>query len=192
MTEGRAGRLVRFAIVFGACVVAWTAVPIATTVIPLDLTQLTGSARAIARGEVVDVRTEWAPGRRRVQTRVTIAVSEYYKGQLGAQVSLVVPGGQMGRYRSVLVGAPRFEPGQSVVVFLGWRDPALPYIVGFSQGLFRVVREAATGRDVVTPRPLVATGTDPERVERGDPTRRALGVDEFKQLVRSLVRVPGR
>jgi hypothetical protein len=154
--------------------------------VPLDLAELTVSARAIAQGEVIDVRVEWAPGRRGVQTRVTIAVAEYYKGQLGSRVALVVPGGRVGRFRSILVGAPRFEIGQSVVVFLAWHDPSRPYLVGFSQGVFRIVR-SATGGQVVTPRPLMATGTLPLLVKRGDPDHPMLEVGEFRSLVRGLV-----
>jgi hypothetical protein len=153
----------------------------------MDVGELTAAARAIARGAVVDVRSEWAPGRRGVQTRVTIEVSEYLKGVLDSRITLVVPGGRMGRYRSVTLGAPRFASGQSVIVFLTWRDPSAPYLVGFSQGVFRVVRDPATSRDMVTPRPLVARGGIAEAVTRGDPDRRLPEVGEFMALIRTLV-----
>jgi hypothetical protein len=180
----------RLLLALAVSLAAWTLTARATTIVPLDLAELSVRARAIARGEVVDIRSEWAPGRRGVQTRVTIAVAEYLKGQLGSHVTLVVPGGRIGRYRSILVGAPRFESGQSVVVFLIWSDPSQPYLVGFSQGVFRVVR-AASGAEVVTPPPLVA-GSAPQVVKRGDPDRPALGIAEFRSLVRSLVSEPAR
>ena len=49
-----------------------------------------------------------------------------------------MPGGRLGRYRSLVVGAPTFEAGQRVVVFLGATPPSLPYVLGMSQGVFRV------------------------------------------------------
>jgi hypothetical protein len=121
-----------------------------------------------------------------VQTRVTIAVSEFFKGRVSSPVTLVVPGGRMGRYQSIVVGAPRFERGQSVVVFLGWEESASPYLVGFSQGLFRVVRDGAGRREIVTPRPLVAMSRDVEAIRRGDPERPMLALSEFRNLVREL------
>ena len=164
----------------------------ATTMVGLDLVQLSANADAIAHGRVVDVRSEWAPGRRRVQTRVSIVVSEYYKGQLGSEVTLIVPGGRMGRYRSVFVGAPHFEVGERVVVFLGQGQREVPYLIGFSQGLFRVVSDSATGQEVVTPRPLMATGTAPERVRRGDRARTSMSLTEFRSVVRRLASRPVR
>jgi hypothetical protein len=59
--------------------------------------------------------------------------------------------------------------------------------VGFSQGVFRVVHDTAGRRDLVTPRPLLATGGSPEPVKRGDPDRPLLELIEFRTLVRDLV-----
>src|SRR5512141_1162522 len=114
-----------------AAAVAAAVVPArATVLVPADLAELSRSATAIVRGTVTTVRTEWADGRRRVETIVTLSVDQTLKGGFGRTVSFKVPGGDMGRYRSVMIGAPTFREGEEVVLFLGGQAPALPYLLG--------------------------------------------------------------
>ena len=80
-----------------------------------------------------------------------------------------MPGGQVGRYRRLMVGAPVFVEGEEVVLFLKGRR-RVPFPFGLSQGVYRVVR-AASGQSLVTP-PTVAEA--PGRVVRGDPSRRPM------------------
>jgi len=174
---------------------AATAPALATVLVPADFNELAREALTIVHGRVVDVRSQWTDGRRRVETVVTLQVHSALKGQTGATVSVLVPGGEMGRYRSVMIGAPRFREGEEVVLFLGGRAPALPHLLGMGQGVYRVIREPGTGRAVVTPPALVAAA--PGRVVRGDAGRRAIGIDEFSQQVKQALgaardRQPGR
>ena len=96
----------------------------------------------------------------------------WLKGDLGATVRFRVPGGRLGRYRSLVVGAPKFEAGQQVVVFLGATPPSLPYVLGLSQGVFRVAQGAAGA--VVTPPAVMPVSDGTRRVTRGDLSRRPL------------------
>ena len=164
----------------------FTAVPNATVLLPADLAELVAGARAIVHGQITDVRTQWIDGCRRIDSFVTIEVTSYFKGDLGRTVTFRVPGGQLGAYRSVLVGAPILTPGDEVVLFLGAREPSVPYVLGLSQGVFRVVIERQSGRRVVTPPALFARSDGIERVVRGDPTRRPVPLGEFGRLVREM------
>jgi hypothetical protein len=110
----------------------------ATVVVAADLAELTNDARTIVRGRVVALDARWTDDRRRVETLVTIEAENYLKGTLGTYVQFRVPGGQLGRFRSIFVGAPTFVPGQRVVVFLGVRGPSIPFVLGLSQGVFHV------------------------------------------------------
>jgi hypothetical protein len=159
----------------------------AAVLVPADVVELTKAARAVARGQVVGLETRWADGRRRIETVVTIEVAEYYKGDLGTRVTIRVPGGDLGRYRTLMPGAPSFREGEHVVLFLGAQPPALPYVLGLSQGVFRLVRDGASGRAVVIPPPLVAAALGPEHIRRGDPGRRPPTVDEFGSDLRAIV-----
>jgi hypothetical protein len=154
--------------------------------LPADFTQMVTESRAIVHGRVVDVRAQTTGDRRSIETIVTLAAVEQLKGNLGSSVTFKVPGGQIGRYRRVLVGAPVFQRGDDVIVFLSARAPAIPYLYGLSQGVYRVAR-GADGREVVTSPPVMARGAGSERIVRGDPARRPLAVDEFARTVRAVL-----
>ena len=108
----------------------------ATVLGPASLGELAREAGAIVRGRVVAAEARYTPDRRAIETLVTIDAEATLKGSLGATVQFLVPGGTLGRYRSVFVGAPAFTAGQHVVVFLGWNGPSYPYVLGLSQGVF--------------------------------------------------------
>src|SRR5687767_15921943 len=96
----------------------------ATVIVPIEFRELVATAPGIVHGEVVDVRSRWVDGRRSLETFVTIAAAEYLKGNLGEHVTFRVPGGQLGRYRTVFVGVPEFRPGDEVVLFLKRAGPS--------------------------------------------------------------------
>ncbi len=172
--------------IVSACLVALVgaAAPLdASVVLPGDLRELSKQALVVVRGRVVDVRARQLAGSRRVESLVTFSASEYLKGDLGTTVTFQVPGGRVGRYRTVVVGAPVLSPGDELVLFLGGRPPGLPHVLGLSQGLFRVVLDPRTGRRMVSPPPLLGAGAGAVRVVRGDPARRLATVDEFGALV---------
>ncbi len=159
----------------------------ATVVLPLDLRQLTGKATAIARGRVVALTSQWATDRHGIDTMVTIQVAAYLKGDLGPLVTFRVPGGKIGRFRYVTVGAPVFREGEEVVLFLGAAGPSIPRVVGFNQGVFRVVADQRSGVRLVTPPPLSGDVTTPTPIVRGDVSRRPVPLGQFEAQVRSMV-----
>ena len=152
----------------------------ATVVVPVELSELSRDAVAIARGRVVAVDAQWTDGRRGIETIVSLETEAYLKGSLGDVVQFRVPGGSFGRFRNIVVGAPQFTVGQRVIVFLGSRGPTIPYVLGMSQGVFRLVQ--SQGDWMVTPPPIVATADGP--VVRG--TLRPSPLGEFERQVRAL------
>ena len=76
----------------------------ATVVLPAQFADVVSGSELIAYGRVTSVRAEWVDGRRRIQTLVTVDVLSWFKGGTGATLTFVVPGGEIGRYRNVLVG----------------------------------------------------------------------------------------
>ena len=133
----------------------------ALTLLPADFNEMVAGSQTIVRGRVVDVQPELIAGRTSIQSVITLEVIDTIKGTAVTSVAFRVPGGRIGRYRRVVVGAPEFTAGQEVVVFLSGRAPALPMPFGLSQGVYRVA----------------------DGVVRADSTRHALAVGEFvKQL----------
>jgi hypothetical protein len=177
--------MMRVICVLSLMLVAMAASGRATTIVPADLGELSRDAVAIVHGRVADVRSQWTEDRGTVETIVTLEVEDYLKGSFGAVVRFRVPGGELGRYRTIVVGAPDFAVDQHVVVFLGAHGPTVPHIVGFNQGVFRVTRAADDSGWVVSPPPSAA-GATAVRVVRGDPGRRPVPLADFEQQVRTL------
>jgi hypothetical protein len=160
----------------------------ATVIVPIEFRELVTIAPVIVHGRVVDVRSDWVDGRRSVETFVTVEAEEYLKGDLGERLTIKVPGGQLGRYRTVFIGAPEFQDGDEVVLFLTGSAPSYPYIIGLSQGAFRVVTDARSGRRMVTtPIVMGKGGEDPEPVVRGAVSRKPLAIEAFRNVVRLVI-----
>jgi hypothetical protein len=168
----------------------------ATVLVPAEFREVVQGSELIAYGRVVDTRPQWADGRTRIDTVVTVEVASWLKGGSDDTITFKVPGGEMGRYRSVLIGAPVFKPGDEAVLFLKSDGSEFPIVFGLNQGVFRVRIDPDTGRRMVVPPPLMATSSAPEVVTRGAATRRPLALDEFGAQVRAamapLPGAPGR
>jgi len=160
----------------------------ATVVVPIEFRELVTTTPVIVHGRVTDVRSAFVDGRRSVETFVTVAAEEYLKGDLGEHVTFKVPGGEIGRYRTVFVGAPGFTTGDEVVLFLRTQRAALPFIVGLNQGAYRVVADRQTGRRMVTTPILMGRGgLEAEPVVRGAASRRPLPIEAFRDAVRDVL-----
>jgi hypothetical protein len=174
---------------FVACALV-TSVASATVLVPAEFSEIVGGSQIIAHARVVDVRPEWADGRRWVDSIVTAEVVSFLKGGSPSEetITFKVPGGRLGRYRSVLVGAPVFTRGDEAVLFLRQRGNDLPDVFGLNQGVFRVRVDPRTGQKLVVPPVIRAEGTpDPQPVTRGSIDRRPLAVDAFGARVRDVM-----
>lgn len=117
----------------------------ATTVIEIDLDQMTTSSDVIVHGRVRDAHVEAVAGNERhLRTVVEIDVIELLKGERTRKsVRLELPGGRLGKWAMHIPGMPTFQTGEELVLFL----EALPAtatrpegfaITGLSQGKFAV------------------------------------------------------
>jgi len=163
----------------------------ATLVIPAEFREIVADAALIVRGTVTDVRSFVVSGSQ-IDSVATVAVETLLKGEADRFVPVRVPGGDVGRTRYVMAGAPVFRTGQRAVFFLkrgpdaGWRP------LGLTQGVYRVQSEAGTGRQVVQP-PIVPGRTTAVTgpITRGDDRRRPMPISEFESLVRLVMANPG-
>jgi hypothetical protein len=159
----------------------------ATVLVPAEFREIVTGSQIIVYGRVAELRPEWSDGRRRIDTVVTLTAGTFLKGGPGETVTFRVPGGQIGRYRSTMVGAPAFRAGDEVVVFLRADGPAIPHVFGFNQGVFRVRRSADTGERLVVPPALMARGETPAPVVRGVPEQRVVPLDAFGAQIRGVL-----
>lgn len=160
----------------------------ATVELPVEFGEMVQGSQLVIHGRVVDVRSQQTGDRRSIETLVTVAVTDALKGRPGDTVSFRLPGGEVGRYRRVIVGVPRLASGDDVIVFLRGSAPQLPTIFGLSQGLYRVMR-TADGRALVAPPALMAPAAGVERIVRGDPARQPLALEAFAREVRARAEV---
>lgn len=162
----------------------------ATVLVPAEFREIVAGSETIAYTRVVDVRPEWAEGRRQINTIVTADVIASYKGETVRTLSFRVPGGQIGRYRSITIGAPVFSRGDEAVLFLQNGDGDVAHVFGLNQGVFRVRVDQRSGRRIVVRPALMASGDGPERVVRGAASRRAVDLDAFGAQVRAAMAAP--
>lgn len=158
----------------------------ATVVIPTEFKEIVSDASLIVRGHITDVRSVVVPNTG-IESIGTIAVDATLKGQPEAFVSIHVPGGEIGRDRFFMVGAPRLTVGENAVFFLKRGADNLWRPVGLTMGIFRMQSEAQTGRTVVDPPLMTGQTAAAGPVIRGDVRRRSMPVDEFESLVRLVV-----
>jgi hypothetical protein len=163
----------------------------ATVLLPAEFREIVSGSQIIVHGRVSDVRAEWSDGRRRIESLVTIEASSFYRGTPVRSVTFRVPGGQIGRYKSVTVGAPEFRAGDEAVLFLRSQGPAVPQVFGLNQGVFRVRVDARSGRRLVTQPIVTARGAAPETVARGARERRPLPLEQFAAQVRAALQQGG-
>ncbi len=165
-----------------AVVPAWS-----TVLVPADLTDLSAEARTIVHGWISEVSPRAVDGGRQIETVVTLRPIDWLKGDVAPHITFRVPGGRVGRYRNIWIGAPVFEPGEEVVLFLGRHDGYGAYVLGLGQGVFRVATDPASGRRLVWPPPLLRPEDAPEPVVRGDPTRHPAPLGIFVGHVREIL-----
>jgi hypothetical protein len=179
----RTGRAIALAAVWS--VLAGAAVA-ASVSLPVEFRAIVSDAQLIVRGHVTDVRAVHS-GENGVESVATVAVDATLKGQAGGFVSVRVPGGVMGRYHYVMVGAPTLRVDESAVFFLqraadgAWRP------VGLGAGIVAIRRDPANGAAVVQPPVMQAARTGPGPVVRGDVRRAPLPVGDFESLVRMML-----
>jgi hypothetical protein len=163
----------------------------ATVLVPAEFREVVNGADLIVYARVTSTQTRWGDDRKRVDTLVTLQAGTYLKGSARETLVVVVPGGTVGRYMNVTVGAPTFNAGDEAVFFLTTRGRDLPAIFGLNQGVFRVSMEGASRRRLVRP-PVMSRGIGPETVVRGDPARRPVPLETFGAQVQAVLAEAGR
>ncbi len=154
----------------------------AVLVVPMTFEQLVDEAAAVVYARVADVRGQWTADRQSIDSIIRLEPLRYLKGDLGDSIAMRLPGGEAGGRIHVIPGAPVLKTGETVVLFLKARGPAMLSTLGLGQGVFRVRRDAATGTMLVMPPTLKETATG--RLIRGAAERRSLTVDAFAAVVR--------
>jgi hypothetical protein len=169
-----------------AFLVLLRAVTAGHTEVPADFRTLVTSAETIARGHVTDVHgSRLSSGE--IVSIVTVAVDDTLKGQAGPFASVIVPGGELGRVRTVVPGAPTLHVNDAAVFLLRRGPDNVWRLASMSSALYRLRRESETGRVVIDPPAVLGQTAGTGAVDRGSALRRPMSVPEFEALVRLVV-----
>lgn len=113
----------------------------ASTVVALNVDELTDRSRQIFHGVCIESHAAIEAGD--IVTRLRFAVAEDLRGADADTVDIVLPGGVMDGQRYSISGMPTFTVGQEVVLFLSEPDDAgRVWPIGLAQGGFHVQRPA--------------------------------------------------
>jgi len=116
----------------------WTGAPPAagTNLVRMDVRALALSATSIVRARCLAVASR--PDAGSVSTFTTFQTLERWKGPAPQQFTLRLPGGEAAGFTVRVEGAPRFFPGEEVVLFLARTRSGDITIVSWAQGTFRI------------------------------------------------------
>ena len=142
----------------------------ATVLVPMADAELVAASSLVLIGDVTRVRAVMT-AENRIVTRVTLAVEETLKGATDeAEAVVTVPGGWLGGRGVWVDGAPRFDPGERVLVFLRRAGDETLRTTAMSLGKYRVA-PGRGGRQMALP--------EYPRLDARD-------LDRFRERVRAL------
>lgn len=123
----------------------------ATTVDPPDFATLVKDADVIFRGQVTNIRSEWAgEGRERhIVSYVTFEVLKSLKGNPSSPFILQMLGGTVGTETFEIVGAPKFKTGDRSLLFVEKNGTQFVPLVGIMHGHFRITQDPASGEEIL-------------------------------------------
>lgn len=147
-------------ILFLAALTLLAIVANATTLARMRFEELAQQATAVARLRCLGAKSFWEKGE--IWTVTDFEVLEQAKGSLPAVVHVRTLGGTLGHLHSHVEETPVFHPGEEAYLFLWGREGEPLRVLGWSQGTFRIARDAKTGAEAVTQDAAAAPIFDPQ------------------------------
>jgi hypothetical protein len=120
----------------------------ATTLARMSLDELTASADAVVRAQCLSSESRWEGGE--IWTFTNFEVLEPMNGVAPRLLTVRLLGGQVGHLISTVSGAPRFDPGEEVILFLERTRAGDFSVTDWIVGTIRVHRDPHTGQASVT------------------------------------------
>lgn len=138
-------------------------------------------AAAIFLGRCSRNHSQWDPSHRWILTYSTFEVESTFKGVPPAEVTLVLPDGDVGGVHQRTSGMPVFAEGREYVIFVK-NTTAGPTALFFSQGVYDVTADDRGDR-TITPPPNDVVLFDPQRgaAVESEPPR---SLSDFERAIR--------
>lgn len=171
-----------------AALVCLAAPAFATTLVGVDVPELTDASDSVVRGKVQKVESAWSGDGMQIFTEVEITVDETLKGSDQRTVKVVQPGGSVGDIGQRVDGMASFQKGEDVVVFLEKQGSRSFQLSGMAQGKYRI-EKSSDGKDTfAVPEPLGEVRlVDRATMQTVASTRQALNLNTLRKNVRERV-----
>lgn len=115
----------------------------------MDLQRLATAADFILVASVTEIKSEWNTEQTRIHTDARLSVQQCLKGPSRPdQVTVRIPGGQVGEIVQSVSPVAEFQVGEDVVVFLEYGEQDAFRVVGAFQGKFTLENGTLLGTDV--------------------------------------------
>jgi len=120
----------------------------ATTLVRLRFQDLVHYSYSVARVRYMREQVRLENGE--IWTDMTFRVLWQSKGHLPEEIVVRQPGGKFLHLHSQVEGTPQFRPSEEVYLFLSGRPGRQFFIVGWTQGTFRIRRDPVSEIETVT------------------------------------------
>ncbi len=138
------------------CSQAW-----GTTILPMDLNDLTGLSGSVVYGRVVEKEMAWNEAETMIETRYVLDVGASLKEKQARFITITAPGGRVDDLATRVAGIPEFHNGEELILFLEVGTKTLFPVVGWENGVFRVVTaKDKSGQSVLTHDWMPVTGVE--------------------------------
>lgn len=117
----------------------------ATTLKRMDLPELVRKADRVVHARALDQRVYWDASGTQIHTDTTFEVVAEAKGRGPSRVTVSLLGGRIDPAEMLVEGTPTFSTGEEVVLFTSPRPDGKKNLVGFSQGVLRLLDDPSTG-----------------------------------------------
>ena len=161
----------------------------ATTLRKMDLPEIVTAADRIVHARAIDKTVYWDPTGTQIYTDTTFEVVSEAKGTGPSTLTVSLLGGRIDPVEMREEGAPIFTVGEEVVLFTLDRPDGKNDLVGFTQGVMRVLTEDTGDKTAVSEVALgvtlVQVGGPQPVVVRPSPFRAPLGVlmEDIRQMI---------
>jgi hypothetical protein len=168
-------------VLFLAGIALAAAVANSTTLARMSFDELAQKSSAVARLRCQSVQSHWDGGELWTETRFEVV--EQNKGLLGANITVRMLGGRADGLTSRVDGVPAFRVGEEVYLFLWGKSGEAYRVLGWSQGTFRIHRDARTGTEKITQESSFANFDQRTRQFHGDGIR-GMALPVFREKLR--------
>ena len=152
--------------------------------------ELTRESSSVFYGKCAKVESAWTKEKDMIFTTVTLIPEDYLKGNLGNEVTVTIPGGQVDDIIYEVSEMPVFRTGEEVVAFI-WEHPSGKKLVtGGFQGKMKIERDVKTGQRMVSQQHL-STSTPKHVIDKSTPQlpkAKKLFLDDFTKEVKGYLK----